>query len=76
MNHDGKQLSARGTLLRLKVAIAATAIATISSIEPTAPTSFLPAVLLRKSEAVGAKRPSQTRLAQMSNPPAYAGGFT
>jgi hypothetical protein len=37
VNYDEKKLSARGTF-RLKVAMAATAITTISSIEPTAPT--------------------------------------
>jgi hypothetical protein len=65
----------QGLFFRLKVAMAATAITTISSIEPTAPTSFLSAVLLHKSEAVGAKRPSQIRAALLSNPHGYAGYF-
>ena len=39
MYYDGKKQSARGTL-RLKVAMTITAIATISSIEPTAPILF------------------------------------
>ena len=55
--------------------MAATATATISSIEPTAPTCLLSAVLLHKYEAVGAKRPPQIRVSRLSIPLAYAGCF-